>query len=397
MTATEAPATEAPATEAPAAVDALAIVAPTTVITKFQVLAGTIAKAKQEAPSKKFNYADRKENKECRSYLATLRSYNGDIDDAHKAAKADVLEEGRRLDALKNALKEQVAALIQPHKAALDEIARKEAERVAKHQETINVIKDAARLPFGSTSQQIAGIQEHIAALDMTGMEEFEVEAKAAWADTMQALTAAHATAQEAEEKEAELARLREEARLQAEKDAAAKAAKEAEDAAAEVARKAQEAADAAALQVIEEAEQKVAAAQAEAAAATRRALDAEAVADLLQAEALLEIKPAEVPSTLGDGTVLLDKGSGLMDFGMAPSGGFPAPRQPARPRQTAAAPATDAEAAALVDAQIALRLELMQALSGRTRAEVADALIDGTLHHAIKIDWAAMAPGGQG
>jgi hypothetical protein len=242
-------------------------------------------------------------------------------------------------------------------------------------------------LPFGSTSQQIAGIQEHIKALDMTGMEEFEVEAKAAWADTMQELTAAHATAVAAEEKEAELTRLREEARLQAEKEAAAKAAKEAEDAAAEVARKAQEAADAAALQVIEEAEQKVAAAQAEAAAATRRALDAEAVADALQGEALLAIKPAEAP-------VLLDEGSVRMDFGMALLGGFPARRQPAAPAAQAEATAATA---ALVDAQIALRLELMQALSGRTRAEVADALIDGTLHHAIQVNWAAMAPGGQG
>jgi hypothetical protein len=380
MTATEAPATEAP--EAPAAADALVVVTPTTVISKFQVLAGTIAKAKQEAPGKKFNYADKKENKECRSYLATLRTYNGDIDEAHKVAKADVLEEGRRLDALKNTLKQEVAALIQPHKAALDAIARKEAERVAKHQETINVIKDAARLPFGSTSQQIAGIQEHIAALDMTGMEEFEVEAKAAWADTMQALTAAHATAKEAEEKEAELARLREEARLQAEKDAAAKAAKDAEDAAAEVARKAQEAADAAALQVIKEAEQKVAAAQAEAAAATQRALDAEAVADLLQSEALLEIKPAEFPAAVtSDYLVAAVYGSGQ------------------KLPQPAAAPATTEamEPVLLNDAQIALRIELCDAMTGMTRIQVAEALTLDVLHPAVKIDWAAMAPGGQG
>jgi hypothetical protein len=384
MTATEAPATEAP--EAPAAADALVVVTPTTVITKFQVLAGTIAKAKQEAPSKKFNYADKKENEECRSYLHTLRKYNGEIDEAHKVAKADVLEEGRRIDALKNTLKGEVAALIQPHKDALDAIARKEAERVAKHQETINVIKDAARLPFGSTSQQIAGIQEHIAALDMTGMEEFEVEAKACWADTMQTLSAAHATAQEAEEKEAELARLREEARLQAEKDAAAKAAKDAEDAAAEVARKAQEAADAAALQVIEEAEQKVAAAQAEAAAATQRALDAEAVADALQSEALPGIKPAEVPAMVISDKAVAGVRAVVQGLARSLSTG-----------EVFIPPATDAEAAALVDAQIALRLELMQALSGRTRAEVADALIDGTLHHAIQVNWAAMAPGGQG
>jgi hypothetical protein len=362
-------------------------VAPTTVITQYEVLIDDIKEARAKAAEVAFDLTDKKGIAAAKSYVFSLRRLNGRIDDAHKEAKAETLERGKAIDRVKNVLREQVAALIQPHQDALDAIAKAEAERVAKHRQVIDTIKDAARLPFGSTSQQIAGIQEHIKALDMTGMEEFEVEAKAAWADTMQELTAAHATAVAAEEKEAELTRLREEARLQAEKEAAAKAAKEAEDAAAEVARKAQEAADAAALQVIEEAEQKVAAAQAEAAAATRRALDAEAVADALQGEALLAIKPAEAP-------VLLDEGSVRMDFGMALLGGFPARRQPAAPAAQAEATAATA---ALVDAQIALRLELMQALSGRTRAEVADALIDGTLHHAIQVNWAAMAPGGQG
>ena len=355
--------TEQPATEAPPAADALVVVTPTSVISKFQVLAGTIAKAKQEALSKKFNYADKKENEECRSYLHTLRKYNGEIDDAHKVAKADVLEEGRRLDALKSALKQQVAALIQPHKDALDAIAKAEAERVAKHRQVINTIKDAARVQFGSTSKQIAGIQEHIKALDMSGMEEFEAEAKASWADTMQTLNAAHATAQEAEEKEAELARLREEARLQAEKDAAA-----------ELARKAQEAADAAALLVIEEAEQKVAAAVADAVAANQRALDAEAVADALQGEILLAHKPAEFPAAvISDRLVESVYGGG---------------QKLAHP-----APAPEVEATTTNDyAELKLRRELGASLAGKTRLQVVDALIDGTLHPAIKIDWAAMA-----
>ncbi len=373
---------ERPASEASPAVDALAFVAPTTVITQYEVLVDDINEAKAKAAEMAFDLTDKKGIAAAKSYVFSLRRLNGRIDDAHKEAKAETLERGKAIDRVKNVLREQVAALIQPHQDALDAIAKAEAERVAKHRQVIDTIKDMARLPFGFTSQQIAGIQEHIKALDMTGMEEFEVEAKAAWADTMQELTAAHATAVAAEEKEAELTRLREEARLQAEKEAAAKAAKEAEDAAAEVARKAQEAADAAALQVIEEAEQKVAAAQAEAAAATRRALDAEAVADALQGEALLAIKPAEAP-------VLLDEGSVRMDFGMALLGGFPARRQPAAPAAQAEATAATA---ALVDAQIALRLELMQALSGRTRSEVAEALIAGTLHHAVKIDWAALA-----
>jgi hypothetical protein len=347
------PVTKQPATEAPHAANALALVAPTTVITQYEVLIDDIKEARASAAEKVFDLTDKKGIAAAKSYVFSLRRLNGRIDDAHKEAKAETLERGKAIDRVKNVLREQVAALIQPHQDALDAIAKAEAERVAKHRQVIDTIKDAARLPFGSTSQQIAGIQEHIKALDLAGMEEFEVEAKAAWADTMQTLTAAHATAQEAEGKEAELARLREEARLQAERDAKAKAAKDAEDAAAEVARKAQEAADAAALQVIEESERKVAAAQAEAAAATKRALDAEAVADLLQSEALLEIKPAEPPVVeISDQAV---------------------------------------EPVLLNDAQIALRIQLCDAMTGMTRVQVAEALTLGLLHHAIKIDWAAM------
>jgi hypothetical protein len=201
-----------------------------------------------------------------------------------------------------------------------------------------------ARVPFGSDSE---GIKEMMLELDLYEqsvdlLEEFTLEGKAALVDTTRVLREAHTKALTEEAAAAELARLREEARLQAEKDAAAKAAKDAED--------------------------------------------AEAVADALQSEALLEIKPAEVPAM-----VISDKavaGVRVVVQGLARS---------LSTGEVFIPPATDAEAAALVDAQIALRLELVQALSGRTRAEVADALVDGTLHHAVKINWAAMAPGGQG
>jgi hypothetical protein len=151
------------------------------------------------------------------------------------------------------------------------------------------------------------------------------------------------------------------------------------------VARKAQEAADAAALAVIEEAEQKVAAAQAEAAAATQRALDAEAVADALQGEALLAIKPAEFPAAV------------TSDYPVAAvyrSGQKLAHRAPAPAADAAAPVITEAEAMTANDyAELKLRRELGASLAGKTRPQVVDALIDGTLHHAIKIDWAAMGP----
>ena len=366
---------EHPALETPAATDALALLAPTTVITQYEVLIGDIKEARAKAAEVAFDLTDKKGVAAAKSYVFSLRRLNGRIDEAHRDAKAETLERGKAIDRVKNVLREQVAALIQPHQDALDAIAKAEAERVAKHRQVIDTIKDAARVPFGSTSHQIAAIHRDIGAMDLAAMEEFEIEAKAAWVDTIQALTAAHATAQEAEEKEAELARLREEARLQAEKDAAAKAAKDAEDAAADVARKAQEAADAAALQVIEEAEQKVAAAQAEAAAATRRALDAEAVADLLQAEALLEIKPAEVPAMVISDKAVAGVRAVVQGLSQLP----PAPET--------------MEPVLLNDAQIALRIELCDAMTGMTRIQVAEALTLDVLHPAVKIDWAAMGP----
>ena len=49
----------------------------------------------------------------------------------------------------------------------------------------------------------------------------------------------------------------------------------------------------------------------------------------------------------------------------------------------------TEAEAtAAVADAEHLLRRELGASLAGRTRLEVVDALIAGTLHRAITIDW---------
>jgi hypothetical protein len=65
-------------------------------------------------------------------------------------------------------------------------------------------------------------------------------------------------------------------------------------------------------------------------AAITRWPLAAEPVADPLQSEALLEIRPADAP--VPQETVLLDKGSGLMAFGMGHLGAFPAPQQSAAP-----------------------------------------------------------------
>lgn len=185
-------------------------------------------------------------------------------------------------------------------------------------------------------------------ALDLSDMEEFEVEANDAWADIMRSQTAAHARALVDEEAAAELARLREQVRAQAERDAEAKRVKDAEDAAAWRM----------ALRVAARA-RKSAAAQAEAAAATRRALDAEAGWQSLGHE-----------------------GHRRVIAGLATTTATAAPEA----RRTAAG----------IDAELALQQELHNALAGKTRAEVVQALVHGTLHPAITINWGKVA-GGQG
>ena len=133
---------------------------------------------------------------------------------------------------------------------------------------------------------------------------------------------------------------------------------------------------------MIEEAEQKAALKLAEAeaalAAANRRAEDAEAVADALQGEALLAIKPAGLPAAVtSDRLVASVYGGGQKLVNPAPT-----PEAVATPTR--------------VDAELALQQELHNALAGRKRAEVVAALIAGTLHPAVRVDWNLVA-GGQG
>lgn len=361
--------TTAPAPEA----EALATVPKAIVISQFDVLLDDIREAKEKAAEAVFDYSTKAGNKEARSYVFAQRKLKSRIESARTDAKSYALAYGRKVDEQASELKDQVEALIKPHQDALDAITKAEADRVARHRKVIDGIKGMGSIQFGASSSMIERWLAEVKEADVDSLEEFTDEGKAALVDAIRALEAAHAKALADEAAAAELEQLREQQRIQQEREAEDARIKAQEAAIAEAARKAQEEADAAALLAIQEAEQKVADAEARAAAAEARAADSEAVAALLEGEALLAIAPAEAPA----------KAAVPPEIAITYQ-----PRPTFRPLQVKAI-STEAEAtAACADAEHVLRCELEAGLAVRTRQAVVDALVAGTLHRAVTIDW---------
>jgi hypothetical protein len=384
--------------------EALAAAPRTIVISQFDVLLGDIKEAKAKAADVTFDYSTKEGNKAARSYIFDKRKLNARIESARTDAKAYALAYGRTVDSQAAELKDQVAALIKPHQDAVDAIAKAEADRVQRHRDVVSNIIAMGSIQFGASSSMIARWLDDVKAADVDGLEEFTDKGKAALLETIRTLEAAHTKALADEAAAAELAQLREQQRIQWEKEAEAKRIKAQQEAVAEAARRAQEEADAAAIAAVEESERKAAEAQAraeaaEAALARRQAIDAardqeeadktvramyleELEAAVGEApEALLVITPSEAPVAMPPEIAITHQPRSYRSLGSGLT----------RDEEEAAVGpiTTEAEAtAAVADAEHKLRCELGASLAGRTRLGVVDALIAGTLHPAITVNW---------
>ncbi len=187
------------------------------VITPLEKLQTDIALAKETDAKVKFDYRDPKQNKLARSHINDLRGINGDIGRAHKTAKAGVIELGNRIDAKKDELLAEVAALILPHQTAVDAIKKEEDDRKARHLSKAILIggfRPTIEMDLAELRTGLANLQ----AIDTTDMEEYATEAEG---QRVSRLVAFHAAVREAEKREqeaAELATLRAEAAASAEK-----------------------------------------------------------------------------------------------------------------------------------------------------------------------------------
>jgi len=324
--------------------EALATAPKAIVISQFDVLLGDIQEAKEKAAEAVFDYSTKAGNKDARSYVFAIRKLNARIESARTDAKAYALAYGRTVDSQAADLKDQVQALIRPHQDALDAITKAEADRVQRHRDMIHFITDLGRVQFGASAEALAISLESAKTADIDGLEEFKDEAAAALLETIRTLEAAHAKALADEAAAAELDQLREQQRIQQDKDAEA-----------ERERKAQERADAAAIAAVEESERKAAEAEARAEAAE---------AALARQQAIDEARDEEEANN----TV---RAMHLEELEAA----FPI--------------TTEAEAtAAVADAEHKLRNAIAERMKPLGRLGVVDALIAGTLHPAITIDW---------
>ena len=180
-----------------------------------------IEEAEKESKDKTFDYSNPEELKAARSWLHRLRGLNGQIEGARKDAKEFYLEGGRTVDSTAKGLKSAVAALIQPHKDAIEEIEAKEAKRVADHRSVLAYIEG---LTAGvTTSAEALARLDALHALDTSTLEEFATAGANRAAEQSERLQELYADLLKAEADAAELEELRQErARRDAEEAAEA-------------------------------------------------------------------------------------------------------------------------------------------------------------------------------
>ena len=93
----------------------------------FSDLRTQLIKIKEDNEKVVFDYEN--DEKEARSYVATLRKSKTAISNRHKEKKKSILEDGRKLDSAKNELISEVEEMIEVHAKPLQEIKdRKDAE-----------------------------------------------------------------------------------------------------------------------------------------------------------------------------------------------------------------------------------------------------------------------------
>lgn len=337
--------------EQPAAIVATEVTE-TSALTRWEALAADIAIETEEAATKNFNYSDRWDNKAARSYVAKLRRLKGRIERARKDAKAVHLERGRAVDATAKTLEEAVEGLISPHQLALDAIEAAEQARIDAHRAVLDRITALADAPANSADAE-ARLAE-LATIDTATLEEFSSAAENRLAEATAHLQAQRDILRQQEAEQAELEALRAEKAAREEADRLEAVRLEA--IAQEQARQERERAA--------EAERQ----ERERQAAAQREADAlAAAAAARQAQEAAEQRAAELERQAQEAA---DKEQARLE----------AEQRAAAERQ--------AQEAALQDA---LRQQLTAVLGMMGPDEIADAIVEGSLHPALSIDWSAV------
>jgi len=334
----------------------------TTAISRWEALALRIAEAEEQAPTKQFNYRDKWENKQARSWIHDLRLLKGKIERARKDAKAVHLERGKAVDETAKTLESAVQGMIEPHETAIKAIESEEKARIDGHRavlDRIAALSDAVGVEGESGIIDVDTRLAELASIDTSTLEEFAEAGLNRQAEAIEhlGLLRDKLEAQEAQRIELEALRAQAAAREDADR----------------IARLQQEAVEADRLAREAETERQRLAAEEQA------HKEREAIA-VREAQALAQVEAARLAQ---------EEAERRAEEAAA--------REEARVKQqaemeAAARAAAARAAAAQQQCRDAFVAALTATLSTMGPDDAARAIADGTLHPAVKVDWSLVA-----
>jgi hypothetical protein len=328
-------------------------VAETSALSRWDALAADIAFATEQAEGKEFDYRDKWDNKQARSWVAQLRKLKGKIERVRKDAKAVHLERGRAVDETAKLLEATVQGLIEPHERELKVLEAEEQSRIDAHKA---VLERIAALQEGVTTADEAQARlTQLATIDPSALEEFATAGANRKLEATEKLQSLWDSLRVQEAERAELEKLR-----------AEKAAREEAERIERIRREAAEAERRSAAEAAQRAEadrlQREAIAAAEAARRQQEAIAAADAARRAQAQAEERERMAIAAAN--------------------------AAQQAEVQRQAEEASRRQQAEEAREKRAADLELSILAALGRMTREQVAAAIVAGTLHPAVCVDW---------
>lgn len=194
--------------------------APKSAIAEYKTFYAQLAELESNNTALVFDYESKKGNKEARSHVFSLRKSSAELERTRVAAKAESLKIGRLIDSEAKEISARIAAMIDVHQVKIDEIEKRETDRIHAIQCRIGAIEAAVPMLETIGSEDLAaGIAAlELVAIDDSFAEFLPVAVKAKDARLIKLReTLAVIKAREAEAKE--LARLRAESEARAQKD----------------------------------------------------------------------------------------------------------------------------------------------------------------------------------
>lgn len=254
-------------------------------VAAYQPFYAQLMQLEADNASLAFDYESKKGNKEARSHVNSLRLTKGALERTRKEAKEESLRIGRAVDAEAKDIGGRIEAMILVHQVKIDEIEKRETDRVAALKEKLDAL---GVIHSGSSAKDY---KFHIATLEAVVIDDSWQEFTADAARARDASLAEHRrllVVQElADDEAAELARLRAETAARAQRDHEETIAREATERAAA-------AAEAQAKAASEAAEKRELALKLVAETAERRRIEAEQKAERDAKDAALRAEQAK-------------------------------------------------------------------------------------------------------